>query len=264
MNTVVETGTIITNDLIATGIYSMIIKAPTVVQAVENPGQFVNVYPKEKHTILPRPISICEVDAEKQTLRIVYAVVGDGTEQFSKLAIGDKLKISGPVGNGFDIKGKYTNHLLVGGGVGVPPLVELAKRLTKDSKGSLTVVLGFRDEPILVEDFEKLGATVYVATDSGRAGHRGNVLDIIKEKALRADMVYSCGPKPMLKALSTWGEEEDIPVQVSLEERMACGIGVCVGCVCKEKDEGAQDGWNYKKTCTDGPVFKGSDVIWDD
>ncbi len=264
MKTVVETGIIITNDLIATDIYSMIIKAPNVVKAVENPGQFLNVYPKEKHTILPRPISICQVDSGNETLRIVYAVVGDGTEQFSKMVVGDEVKISGPVGNGFDIRAKYTNPLLVGGGVGVPPLVELAKRLTKETDGKLTVVLGFRDEPILVDDFEKLGATVYVATESGKAGHKGNVLDIIKENDLKADMVYSCGPKPMLKALNIWGEEAGIPVQVSLEERMACGIGVCVGCVCKEKDKSAPDGWNYKKTCTDGPVFMGSDVIWDD
>ena len=260
MKATVEIGLITSNDLIATGIYSMIIKAPNIVKAIERPGQFVNVYPKEKHTILPRPISICEVDVEKESIRIIYAVVGDGTDQFSQMPIGDQLQISGPIGNGFDISGSQTDHLLVGGGVGVPPLLELAKRL----KGKLTVVLGFRDEPILVEEFEKLGATVYLATESGKTGYKGNVLGILKDKDIKAEMAYSCGPKPMLRALNTWCEAKGIPVQVSLEERMACGIGVCVGCVCKQKDEREEDGWHYKKTCTDGPVFMGSDVIWDD
>lgn len=260
MKAKIERGIILNNHLIATDIYSMTISLPNIVKAVTGPGQFVNVYPKEKHTLLPRPISISEVDPRKGTITIVYAVVGDGTGQFADLSKGDHLKVSGPIGNGFDVSGDYKEHLLVGGGVGVPPLVELAKRL----EGNLTVVLGFRDEPILVEEFESYGATVYVATETGSHGHKGNVLDILNERALKADMVYSCGPKPMLKALSTWCQEKDIPAQVSLEERMACGIGVCVGCVCKTKDEASEDGWAYEKTCTDGPVFMGEEVIWDD
>lgn len=260
MKMTVEIGTITNNKLIASNIYDMTIKVPNIVGMIQRPGQFVNIYPREKHTILPRPISVCEVDRENDAIRIIYAVVGDGTDQFSKMAVGEEIQVSGPSGNGFNITGKQTDHLLVGGGVGVPPLVELAKRL----KGKLTVVLGFRDEPYLVEDFEKLGATVYVATESGKVGHKGNVIDILDAKDIKGDMVYSCGPKPMLKALNTWCEQKDTPVQVSLEERMACGIGVCVGCVCKAKDKTAQDGWDYKKTCTDGPVFMGSDVIWDD
>ena len=255
-----ETGLIESNDLIAKDIYSMTLKLPNIAGLVERPGQFVNLYPKEKHTILPRPISICEVDEGQGTIRIIYAVVGDGTDQFSKLLQGDSLVISGPIGNGFDLSADHKEHLLVGGGVGVPPLLELAKRL----QGNLTVILGFRDEPILVEDFEKLGARVYIATESGRVGHKGNVLGVLKGKNIKAEMVYSCGPKPMLKALVAWCEEQAIPAQVSLEERMACGIGVCVGCVCKQKDETDEDGWSYKKTCTDGPVFMASEVIWDD
>ncbi|HHX61948.1 MAG TPA: dihydroorotate dehydrogenase electron transfer subunit [Epulopiscium sp.] len=260
MKMTVEIGIITSNELIASDVYSMTIKVPDIVGMIESPGQFVNIYPKEKHTILPRPISLCEVDSDNQSIRIIYAVVGDGTYQFSKMAVGDEIQVSGPSGNGFDMTGNQPNHLIVGGGVGVPPLVELAKRL----KGNLTVVLGFRDEPYLIEEFEKLGATVYVATESGKVGHKGNVIDILNAKDIKIDMAYSCGPKPMLKALNTWCEERELPVQVSLEERMACGIGVCVGCVCKKKDETAEDGWDYKKTCTDGPVFMGSDVIWND
>ncbi len=260
MKMTVEIGKITSNELIAAGVYSMTIKLPDITGMIQSPGQFVNVYPKEKHTILPRPISICEVDAKNDSIRIIYATVGDGTYQFSRMAVGDEIQVSGPSGNGFDMTGKQTEHLIVGGGVGVPPLVELAKRL----KGNLTVVLGFRDEPYLIQDFEKLGAKVYVATESGKVGSKGNVIDILNERDIKIDMVYSCGPKPMLRALNTWCQQKDIPVQVSLEERMACGIGVCVGCVCKAKDEANEDGWDYKKTCSDGPVFMGSDVIWDD
>ena len=260
MNAKCERGLIINNEPIAKGIYSMTLKVPNIVKAVEGPGQFINLYPKEKHTILPRPISICEIDEKNGTIRIVYAVVGDGTDQFSRLVIGESLEISGPIGNGFAISKGHKDHLLIGGGVGVPPLLELAKRL----KGNMTAVLGFRDQPILVEDFEKLGARVYIATESGKVGHKGNVLGILKEKDIKGDMVYSCGPKPMLKALTAWYGEVGVPIQVSLEERMACGIGVCVGCVCKQRDEAEEGGWTYKKTCTDGPVFMGSEVVWDE
>ena len=260
MTAKIETAIITSNTCIAKDIYTMVLKAPHVVGAIETPGQFINLYPKEKHTLLPRPISISEFDPEKGTLTIIYAVVGDGTEQFSQLEQGDHLKISGPMGNGFIPPKEPGDYVIVGGGIGAPPLLGLAKTL----KGNITAVLGFRHEPILVEEFEALGATVYVATEDGNYGHKGNVIDILNAKDITADMIYSCGPKPMLKALNTWCEEKSIPVQVSLEERMACGIGVCVGCVCKQKDASEEDGWSYKKTCSDGPVFMGSDVIWDD
>lgn len=260
MGAKLENGIVISNIQIAKDIYSMLIRVPDIANSVEMPGQFINLYPKEKHTILPRPISICEIDNKEETIRIVYQVVGDGTGQFSKLKGGDEIRVSGPIGRGFDVSGDHREHLLVGGGVGIPPLLELSKRL----KGNVTVILGFRDEPYLIEDFEKYGAKIYVATESGKYGSKGNVLDILKQEDIKIDMAYSCGPKPMLKALNSWCQEKDIPVQVSLEERMACGIGVCVGCVCKKKDNGNKDGWSYKKTCTDGPVFMGSDVIWDE
>lgn len=254
-----ETAKIISNTCIAKDIYTMVLSSPAVVKNIEKPGQFVNIYPKEKHTILPRPISISHYDKENETLTIIYAVVGDGTNQFSQLIEGEQVNISGPVGNGFS-PSRENDHLIVGGGIGVPPLLGLAKEL----KGNITAVLGFKSEPILVKEFEDLGAKVYVATEDGSQGYKGNVVDILNDKNIKADMTYSCGPKPMLKALNTWCEEKEIPLQVSLEERMACGIGVCVGCVCKQKDPDNEDGWDYKKTCTDGPVFMGSDVIWDD
>ena len=260
MSIKIETATILNNICIAKDIYKMTLLAPKLVDAIEKPGQFINMYPKEKHTILPRPISICEYDIEKQTVTVIYAVVGDGTGQFSHLKDGQELKISGPVGNGFTLPKKQGDYLIVGGGIGTPPLLGLAKEL----KGNLTVVLGFRQEAILEEEFKALGASVYVATEDGSYGHKGNVIDILNDKDIQADMAYSCGPKPMLKALNSWCQQKNIPLQVSLEERMACGIGVCVGCVCKKKDQSKEEGWDYKKTCSDGPVFMGSDVIWDD
>ncbi len=260
MSVQLETTTIVSNTSIAKDIYTMVLLAPKIVKAIENPGQFINLYPKEKHTLLPRPISISKYDRKEKTLTISYAVIGDGTQQFSNLVQGDQLKVSGPVGNGFTPPEKAGNYVIVGGGIGVPPLLGLAQKL----KGNIRAILGFKHEPILVKDFEALGVTVHVATEDGNVGYKGNVIDILNNENITADMLFSCGPKPMLKALNTWCENKEIPLQVSLEERMACGIGVCVGCVCKEKDDTAKDGWNYKKTCTDGPVFMGSDVIWDD
>jgi len=260
MKAKLETATILSNVCIAKNIYTMVLLAENIVEAIENPGQFINLYPKEKHTLLPRPISISEFDTEKQTLTVIYAVVGDGTAQFSHLVEGDKLQISGPMGNGFMLPEEAGDYVIVGGGIGVPPLLGLAQKL----KGNITAILGFRQEPILVKEFEDLGATVYVATEDGSFGHKGNVIDILDDKKITAQMIFSCGPKPMLKALNTWCTWGNIPLQVSLEERMACGIGVCVGCVCKQKDPTEADGWSYKKTCSDGPVFMGSDVIWDE
>lgn len=251
---------IITNQSIANRIYKMVLYAPSVVRQIQGPGQFINLYPKEKHTLLPRPISICEFDRENKTITVVYAVVGDGTKQFSKMNPDDTIQVSGPMGNGFQLGEKTIHHVLVGGGIGVPPLLELAKHL----QGNITAVLGFRSDPILIQEFEKLGVTVYVATEDGSYGHKGNVIDILNNKEITGKMFYSCGPKPMLKALTKWCMKYNIPVQVSLEERMGCGIGVCVGCVCKEKDKDSKQGWSHKKICTDGPVFWGREVIWDE
>ena len=137
----------------------------------------------------------------------------------------------------------------------MPPLIETCKQL----KGKKIVVLGFRSGSFLVEEFEKLGAKVYVATDDGSVGFKGNVVDLLRAEGIKGDMIYSCGPKIMLKFLSMYAEENNIPCQVSMEERMACGIGACVGCVVQIKDG---EGWAYKKVCKDGPVFDSREVCW--
>lgn len=255
MSKQVVNGKIIGQGEIAPMIFKMIIEAPEVAENAKC-GQFVNVYPASKSTLLPRPISICEIG--ETTITLVYGVVGEGTKEFSKLVTGDTIRMSSALGNGYNVQ-EAPVSVLVGGGIGVPPLVELAKHIP----GEKIAVLGFRDEPFLVKDLENLGVKVYVATDSGKVGFKGNVIELIKAEGIKGDYFYSCGPKVMLKALAAYCAEAMVPVQVSLEERMGCGYGACVGCVCKTKAN-TEKGFEHKKVCKDGPVFLGSEVKWDE
>ncbi len=256
MSKKVVNGQIIGQSEIAPMICKMIIKAPEVASSARA-GQFVNLYPESKSTLLPRPISISEIGED--TITLVYGVVGEGTREFSKLTAGDTIRVSTPLGNGYNVQKEAKVSVLVGGGIGVPPLVELAKQIP----GEKIAVLGFRDEPFLVETLENLGVKVYIATDSGRVGFKGNVIDCIKAEGISGDYFYSCGPKVMLRALADYCESVNVPVQVSLEERMGCGYGACVGCVCKTKANN-EKGFEQKKVCKDGPVFLGSEVKWDE
>ena len=255
MSKEVVAGEIIGQGEIAPMIFKMIIKAPKVSEEARA-GQFVNVYPESKSTILPRPISISEVGEE--TITLVYGVVGEGTREFSKLQSGDNVRISTALGNGYS-PAKAPVSVLVGGGIGVPPLVELAKAIP----GTKIAVLGFRETPFLVEDLEKLGVKVYIATVNGSVGFKGFVVDLIKAENIQGDYFYSCGPKVMLRSLVGYCETVGVPIQVSLEERMGCGYGACVGCVCKTKSDN-EKGFEHKKVCKDGPVFLGTEVKWDE
>lgn len=240
------------NQEIAKGVYKMVIQSEVITKDVR-PGQFVNLYTRDASMLLPRPISICEVNGD--TLVLVYGVVGKGTQAFATYQPGEMIRVSCPLGNGYTLE-KKAKHILVGGGIGVPPLVELAKRL----EGEVIAVVGFREEPFLVDTLESYGVKVYVATDTGAYGFKGNVVELMKQHDMIGDMYYSCGPKPMLKALSAFCEQQGVEVQVSLEERMGCGYGACVGCVCDTKTkEGKVE---HKKVCCDGPVFLGSEVAW--
>ena len=169
---------------------------------------------------------------------------------------GEYIELLGPLGSGYKLDDQIDDHIIVGGGLGIPPLLELVKNL----KGKKTVYLGFRSDSYLIEDFEKLGIQVLIATDDGSEGMKGTVVDLLKQDMAKGKMIYACGPKPMLKAVSQWAEINDIRAQLSLEERMGCGIGTCVGCVVRIKNE---DSWDYKKVCTDGPVFWSEEVVWD-
>ena len=255
-----ELSTIISQTCLAPGIYSMWLSTEQIAgEAV--PGQFISVYCNDGSKILPRPISICEVDKEKNALRIVYRVAGKGTSEFSEMKEGQTLEILGPIGNGFPLErcpeGKKA--FLIGGGIGIPPMLGLAKKLHAEGK-KVIAVLGYRDaKTFLAKEFEEV-AEVVIATEDGSVGVKGNVITAIKEKGLTADTVYSCGPTPMLRGVKAFAAEAGIPAQVSLEEKMACGIGACLACVCKSKEKDHHSNVNNKRICKDGPVFWAQDI----
>ena len=238
---------------LAEGIFSMWLGAGEMAKAAV-PGQFIAVYPNDSARLLPRPISICETDPEKELLRIVYRVAGEGTKELSSCRAGDTLSIMGPLGNGFPLKDKKA--LLIGGGIGIPPMLELAKALSCEK----TAVLGYRDsQTFLAEEIGKY-AGLAVATEDGSVGTKGTVLDAIKAQGLKADIIYACGPTPMLRALKEYAAKEGIECWISLEERMACGVGACLGCVCHSKDVDERSNVRNKRVCKDGPVFLADEV----
>ena len=247
-----ETAIIIRQEEIADDIYSMWLRTEHIA-AHAKAGQFVSVYCNEGSRLLPRPISICEIDRKDGAIRLVYRVAGKGTAEFSGMRTGMQLKVVGPLGNGFPKKNKKA--FLIGGGIGIPPMLELAKELDCEKK----IVLGFRDELFLLEDFRNRGQ-IYIATEDGSAGTEGNVLDAIRENGLDADIIYACGPTPMLRAIKEYAAEQNIECWISMEERMACGIGACLACVCKSKEKDAHSNVKNKRICKEGPVFLAQEV----
>lgn len=252
-----ETVTVVSQEQLADGIFSMWIQTEAAKTA--RPGQFISVYTNDGSKLLPRPISICEIDTETSKLRVVYRVTAEktGTEQFSKMKAGDTLPIIGPLGNGFPLEaGKGKRAFLIGGGIGVPPILELAKQLDCEKQ----IIMGYRDaDTFLKEQFEENG-TVYISTEDGSVGTKGNVMDAIRENGLEADIIYACGPTPMLRAIKQYAEEQGIECYISLEERMACGIGACLACVCQSKEKDHHSNVNNKRICKDGPVFLSTEV----
>ena len=246
---------VISQDCIAKDIYSLWLKTDKIA-AQARPGQFVSVYCNDGGHLLPRPISLCEIDQKEGTLRLVYRVVGKGTEMFAALKAGDSVEVLGPLGNGFPMEEAEGKRVfLIGGGIGVPPMLETAKQL----KGEPVLVMGYRDELFLTDEMKKAGELV-IATEDGSAGTKGNVLDAIRENDLKADMIFACGPKPMLRALKAYGLENNIPCYVSMEERMACGVGACLGCVCQSTEVDDHSQVKNKRVCKDGPVFLSTEV----
>ena len=248
MGKIKMTANIIRQEMIGTDIFSMIIQAKEIaVQA--RPGQFVDLYSADGSKLLPRPISLCEIDREAGTLRLVYRIAGKGTAEFSKLTSEHTIDVLGPLGNGFNLEdGKA---ILIGGGIGIPPMLQLAKEL----KCEKSIVLGYRDEEFLSEEFKQYGE-VYKSSDNGAIGVKGTVMDAIKEYGIEGTHIYACGPT----AIQQYALENGIRAQLSLEERMACGVGACLACVCKSKEVDHHSNVNNKRVCKDGPVFYAEEV----
>ena len=254
-----ETVTVVSQKQIGTGIYDLTIQTKEIAAAAKA-GQFVSVYSNDASKLLPRPISLCGIDRKAGTLRLVYRVTGEhtGTEEFSRLQAGDTMKIMGPLGNGFTVE-KGRKAFLIGGGIGVPPMLQLAKEM-KDAGENFQIVMGYRDAgTFLLNEFKEQGES-FVATEDGSVGTKGNVLDAIRENHLDADVIYACGPTPMLRALKAYAEEQNMTCYVSMEERMACGIGACLGCVCNSTEKDAHSNVKNKRICKEGPVFNAKEV----
>ena len=226
-------------------VYKMVLSGNT--EAITKPGQFVNI--KLDGMYLRRPISVC--DWEEGRLTLLYKTVGHGTEKMADMTPGETLDLLVGLGNGYDTGKSGNTPLLLGGGVGVPPLYGLAKRLLAEGK-KVTVILGFntKDEIFYEEEFKALGAEVYTATADGSYGKKGFVTDVMKQ--LTYSYFYTCGPMPMFKAIEAAAVTSG---QYSFEERMGCGFGACMGCSCKTK-------YGNKRICRDGPVLEREEIIW--
>lgn len=244
--------TVARHDILTPNIHSLWIDCPDMA-AISRPGQFVHL--RLPGFLLRRPISLCEIKAER--IRLVYEERGAGTQKLAELKPGDSLDILGPLGNGFVLEGADKRVVLVGGGIGTPPLLPLAQHYD-----SAAVFLGFRDgnKAVLTDDFAAAGAVITISTEDGSLGHSGFVTTPL-ERHLRehkADILYACGPLPMLKAVKALVAELNITAYFSLEERMACGVGACLGCAVPIL---TKEGQVYRHVCKDGPVFSAEEVV---
>lgn len=241
---------------IAEGIFSYVISCPEVTESAKA-GQFVHI--RAEGFTLRRPISICEINKEKGTLRIVFEVRGSGTDTLSQLKPGDKMDMIAPLGNGFTVKEapEDKNIIAVGGGIGVPPMLGISAEYK-----NVKAIIGFRskDRVILENDLKRIGAQVTVCTDDGSCGESGLVTNPLEKELEKGNtaMIYACGPTPMLKAVKAAAEKYNIPCELSLEQRMACGVGACVGCACNIRRDGKD---LVLRVCKDGPVFKAEEVV---
>jgi dihydroorotate dehydrogenase electron transfer subunit len=254
-----EICTVVSQHEIADSIYELTLFGE-LVNEMDSPGQFVHIkVGSGSDPLLRRPISISSINKQDLQFTLIYRKQGRGTTALSEKKYGDTVDVLGPLGNGFPLNEarKGETALLVGGGIGVPPLYELSKRLLSQGVNAIHV-LGFQTKSAVFYEkaFSDLGPT-FLATADGSYGTKGFVTDVIKQREIQFDVLFACGPTPMLKALET--AYFDKKVYLSLEERMGCGIGACFACVCHTSDD--PDGHSYKKICSDGPVFKAGEVI---
>ncbi len=247
---------VLSNEEIASGIHKISIERKKGFGEIL-PGQFLHIKcGQEEGVLLRRPISVSYAD--EREISLIIRKAGRGTTLLCNSNIGQDWDILGPLGNGFTINEKYKKVMVVGGGIGVAPLLELTKGLKEKNTD---VLLGYKEEPFLVEEFEKY-ASVSVTTENGSQGHKGFINELVVKqlKEQKPDMLYACGPEAMLKEIQTLCKEYNVESQISLEERMACGVGACLVCACKLKKD--KTGHIYAKTCKDGPVFLGEEVIF--
>lgn len=247
------------NEPIAEGVYEMWIEAPVIAMSAYS-GQFVNIYLRNQAKLLPRPFAICSIDHARGWIRVVYRVggYGTGTREITYMYPGTRVNITGPHGTTFPMSHKKS--LLVGGGMGVPPLLQLADTIVDVFGKRPDIVLGYRNaDMFLKEEFEELG-NVHVATDDGSVGIKGTVIDAIKQDHIGAEVIYACGPESMLKAIKEYALQKDITAYVSMEARMGCGLGACLSCVCKTKEPNKATGVRSARVCKEGPVFEVREV----
>ncbi|MBR6102046.1 MAG: dihydroorotate dehydrogenase electron transfer subunit [Ruminococcus sp.] len=239
----------------AKGIFDLTVLCPEAAELAEA-GQFAQLL--APGFFLRRPISICQIDKAAGTIRMVFEVRGKGTEELSHLNVGDNIDLIAPLGHGFTkVDGKA---VCVGGGIGVPPMLGIASEYGSDA----AVITGFRNAAavILQEDLKAAGCETVLCTDDGSAGIHGFVTTALEQhlQSKKTDIIYACGPTPMLKAVAALAKQYGVRCEVSLEQRMACGVGACLGCACRTQQEGKEV---YKHVCKDGPVFNAEEVIFD-
>ncbi len=244
------------------GFYRLLFAAPQIA-AVARSGQFLMIPPSTNdYPFLKRPMGINSIDREEGLVGVIYQTKGSGTKMLSQLTETTSLNILGPLGNGWQIKENLAKVCLVGGGSGIGPLLPLAQELKMHGAADIDIIIGGKNSAAIVceEDFRKYG-NLLLATEDGSAGTKG-MASVHFSDNIAYDYIYSCGPTAMMKAVAAWAEQKNIPCQVSLEERMGCGYGVCVGCVCKAQ---ATDGTiSHKRICCDGPVFPAKEVFFHD
>lgn len=260
-----ETARVVSQERLSEGIYSLTLSVSFADQI--RAGQFVSLFLNDRSRMLPRPISVCETNPEKKTMRLVYRVTGPekGTAEFAELAPGDSVDVLGPLGNGFPLDAAADKRvLLVGGGIGIPPMLMSCEQLEalpeSERPAKVTFAVGYRTSDTYLLDDLKKHADVLVSTDDGTLGTHGTVIDAIRESGAQADVMFACGPKPMLRAVKAYCEEKGIVCYVSMEERMACGVGVCLGCVCRTTDINDHSKVKNARVCKDGPVFNAEEV----
>ena len=268
-----EEAIVYSQEMLTDGIYSLWIETSMASQA--KAGQFIGVFTGDGTKLLARPISICDVKSDEKLLRMVYRVSGGGTDIISKLKKGDKVSVIGVLGNGYEkaacgyneessnceliplnksLEGKKV--IVIGGGIGIPPMLLAAKSLQCEK----VMVLGYANKNTFLKDeFDKLGQ-VYISTDDGSLGTKGTVIDAIKENGVSGDVIFACGPMPMLRGIKAYAKEHDMKAYISLEERMACGVGACLGCVTKTVNKDHHTHVNNTRICVEGPVFD-SEVV---